>query len=184
MSSLLTPANPVPLPSSDPLTRPKEKFKGKTLEDVITYLKGQVSLGFITDLWGFYFSQQEQTLTAASTRINAVDLEDQAASIPATDMSGGALASGFYQVQFYGSPVIAGDGSSSLRVDLTFTDNGQTKTVTGTAIVGNSTGRVLYDVVPIYIDDNSPVTYAAVYAAGGGTPMKYDLRLRLVRVGT
>lgn len=168
--------NPLPTPYGEPLIVLRDRRKFPKFSDA------DPEEGQINQRWLEYMDNQATAQATATARIAAVDLTDQVASIAATDMSNGALASGFYEVLIFASVVQAATVSSSLTVGIDCTDRAQTKTIPGTAVTGNTTGTTLVAVVPIHIDNASPVRYTVTYASVGATSMKYDLHLVLRRV--
>ncbi len=166
----------LPLPLNDDLVQGKDRRRYPKPDDV------DPNEYRIDPLWAQALIQQQAAINASPSRVNTVQLKDQAASIAPTDMSGGVLAAGFYRAMWYATVSIAGDGASSVSVTLDFTDRGQAKSRTYSVIAGSSTGTFAQDGGVIRVDKASPVRYSTTYAAGGGTPLKYDLVLVLERV--
>jgi len=174
-----SPANPLPAPYSEALVqvRDRKRFPRSADKDPRE--------GFIVQRWLEYFDRQASNLSAATTRISEVTLQDQFASIGATDFSDTSLPAGYYEVLIFATVVQAPTTSYSLQVDIDFTYRGQTKNCIGTAMtLPNDTTAVLRTNVPVFVDNASPIRYTVTYASVGATVMKYDLRLILRRVDT
>lgn len=168
-------SNPVPIPAHERLVfaRDRARYRGAAQDP---------NEGKITPRWLEWFSEQNQLLTTAAQRLFDVTKTDQSASLSATDMSSGALAAGLYRVSYYATVTQAATVSSSLIVTLDWTDRTNTKTLTGSAMTGNTLGTVQIGGGLIRIDKNSPIRYATTYVSVGATSMTYDLVLTLERV--
>jgi hypothetical protein len=169
--------NPLPLPLADNLVNGKDRKRYPDPDDV------DPDEYKMTSLWMQAFIHNQTAISAAPARLNSVEKRDQGASISATDMSGGSLAQGFYRVTWYATIRVAGDAASSLIVTIDFTDRGQSKSFSSPSIAGSSTGTFAQGGGLVRADKVSPIRYSTTYAAGAGTPMKYDLVLVLERVG-
>ena len=172
-----SPANPLPAPYSEPLiqVRDRKKYPRPNEKDPRE--------GFIVQRWLEYFDRQASNLGAATTRVADVRKQDQSASIAATDLSDGTLVAGYYEVLIFATVVQAPSVSYSLQVDIDFAYRGQTKNALGTAMTAPlNTTAVLRAVVPVFIDNASPVRYTVTYASVGAPAMNYDLSLILRRV--
>jgi hypothetical protein len=182
-----SPVNPVPLPYTDPIAKPKpvpglDLRPEMRLSEVIRYLEAQKRGVYLTDTFLEYFSQQAQ-LQAETTSLAApvFEAEDQTASIAATDVSDGALAEGYYEFVTYATVVRAAGTSMSLTVTHDYTDNGQTKSESEVTTT-NATTTILRTGGLIHIDNASPVRVAVTYGSVGAPTMSYDVRSTLRRV--
>lgn len=179
MSTLVT--NPIPLPYGDPISKPRDPFKGRDLQDVIEYLKGLKQ--FITEPWSQALDQQAQQLASAPTRVNSVSGENQSASIIATDLASSTLTGGLYEVRPYARIIQAASVSSSLQLVIGYTENGVVLARTFTAVTGNTITTIMTDpIITIHADPGTPITYAWTYASVGAPPMKYRYDLVLSQV--
>jgi hypothetical protein len=185
MASVI-PVNPVPIPIGDPISAPRQPFKGGTLADVLQFLRSQDAHGFITLTWQRWLGQQQQTISAGSTRISAVPLAAQSASIGATDFSGGSISGGLYMIPVYARITTAattGAMTSSLIVAIGWTHGGVVQSFSWPALTGNSVTTVLTGPpITIRVDANSPITYTTTYASDAAGQMQYSLDLVLSRV--
>jgi hypothetical protein len=171
----------VPIPVSDPIARPRSA-RGRGQDDPFVR---RIAEGVRFDLpepWLAYFTQQALVVSQAAVRIQSESLTAQAASIGATDFSGGDLAAGVYRLSYYMRITQAATTSSSLEIVLDWTDGSQTPSFAGAALTGNllttyQTGSLL-----IHVDASSPVRYATTYASVGATAMQYRLDLTLEQV--
>lgn len=181
--STTIPINPVPLPTGDALTQPRKLFRGSTLQEVITFLRSQASQGYLTQTWQRYFGQQAQAISASPVLLDTITVTASGASIGATDLSGGALSEGLYELRFYARIVQAATVSSSLTVTLDFVDKGVVVSRSFPALTANTIATALTDPpLTIRSDGASPIRYSTTYASVGATPMLYDLEIVLTRV--
>ena len=167
--------NPIPIPSNDRLVK---------LRNLRRYPNPGTdpNEGKMEDRWQEYFTQAAADLAAASVRVvDPEELTDQAASISATDLSGGDLAAGVYEFVALATITQAATTSMSLTLTLDWRSRTQTKSESAVSTV-NSTGTVIRVGGLIRIDDSSPVRYATTYVSVGATPMKYELIVVLRRV--
>jgi len=172
-----SPANPLPAPYSEPLIQVRDRRRYPRPADK------DPREGFIVQRWLEYFDRQASNLGAASTRVADIRLQEQTASVAATDLSDGTLVAGYYEVLFFATVVVAPSVSYSLQVDIDFQYRGVTKNAIGTPMTAPlNTTAVLRDVVPIFIDNASPVRYTVTYASVGVPVMKYDVAFILRRV--
>ena len=165
MTSLL---NNAPPPVGEPIAQPKRKEFGPNQRDP--------KEGLLTDTWNDWFTDNQALLEKFPGRVGIpVSLTAQAASIAATDMSGGALSGGLYRVTYYARVTQAASVSSSLEVTLDWQDGGVAITFTGAAITGNTTASYGTYTLMIHIDSASPVRYSTTYASVGLGAMNYAL---------
>lgn len=165
--------NDAPIPLSDPIARPKREQFGKRKDP---------QEGLITEPWVSYLSQQSLVISQSMTRINSVSLTNQSASIGATDMSGGVISAGLYEIKYYARITQAATTSSSLTITFDWTDGAVSPSVSGTAITGNTTSTVQSGSYLIRVDNLSPVRYSTTYGSVGATPMKHSLYITLSEV--
>jgi hypothetical protein len=119
-------------------------------------------------------TRQQTTVDASPTRLRTESVAAQGASISAVPITLGPLAAGLYRVSYYARITRAATSSSSLTVSIGFTDGGASRTLSGAAMTGNTTGTVQSNTWLIRLDQASPVTYSAAYASSGATSMQYD----------
>lgn len=139
-------------------------------------------IGVVTEAWLNYFTRMGDSINAANTRLNAVTLTLQSASLSDTDFSGGNLKTGLYAVAYTAQITRAAGTSSSLTVTFTWTRNGVTQTFQRAAITGNTNQTHDEFYFLIRADQNSPVSYATTYASVGAPTMQYALDIVLSQV--
>lgn len=163
--------NNSPIPTDDPFVNPRGvQFKQGQVDDN----EGRLSKAAID-----WMTVLNSNVNLSAARIGVdVALSAQAASIGATDFSGGTLNAGLYAVIYYAQITQAATTSSSLTFALTWNFGGVAQAKTFAAITGNTTTTNDAAVWPIFID-GAPVRYSTTYATVGATPMKYALYLGL-----
>jgi hypothetical protein len=176
-------ANPLPPPSGEPITNPRAKGTSKFDPQVKVVLDGVDWL--VNDTWLRFFMNQSQTSEQAPTRVVApISLVQQGASIGATAIAPGQVASGLYALEYYARITTADTVSSSLTVTFGWTDHGQAVTFACLpAITGNTVTTVDSRRLMVYLDALAPITYATTYATVGASPMKYELYVTITSVG-
>lgn len=172
---MATSVNPLPLPS-EPLIvlRDKRKYPDPREKDPRE--------GYMSDRFREYFDRQAAGLAVATAVVNSVEALDQTASIAATDMSGASLASGTYEFTWFVSIRTAAGLSSSVIVTVDFVYRSATKTLSYSAVNGNTTATFGHGGGIIVIDSASPVRYSTTYASNPASAAHYDLLLVLRRV--
>ncbi len=138
--------------------------------------------GRLTEKWIDWFSSLNVRQNTIAQRLRTVTLETQSASIGTTTIPLGALGAGLYRVTTYVRITRPATTSSSLTVTVGWIETAITLTLSGAAIVGNTTSSVQTNTYLVRIDAASPVTYSTTYASVGGTTMQYRLDLVLERV--
>ena len=140
--------------------------------------------GLLTAAWRKWFERLPDTLDAIPSRINAVSLNSQSTSLPATDFSSAVLLAGLYRATYYARITQAATTSSSLTVSFSWTEGGVTQTATGAPIVGNTTATGQSDSIIIQVDKGTAVNYATTYSSTGATAMQYAIRFVLEKIKT
>lgn len=165
-----------PMPLQDPISRPKRTgLFGPKQDDPLE--------GTCSDPWVDWLSRLASQAGLAPTRIGQVSLVNQAASIAATDLSGGNLSAGLYKVSWYARITTAAGISSSLTVTIDWTDGGVAQQFSGAAMTGNTTATNQGEnQLLIHIDTLSPVRYSTVRASAGVPTMQYRLDVILEAV--
>lgn len=128
----------------------------------------------VTSTWVDWMTTLTTVVSQGPNRLNSTTATAQAASISATDASGGGIGAGSYRVSYYAQITQAATINSSLTVTLTWTYNGVLQTFSGTAITGNTTTTNQSGSLTI-LAAGSPVNYSTTYASAGATPMQYAL---------
>lgn len=129
-----------------------------------------------------WFRDLRQQVDLNPARITRVSRATQSASISTTAIPSETLVDGLYQVLTFTRVVRAATTSSSLRVDMSGTDNSVSYTQQGTAITGNTTATTGRDLFFLRISGASPISYSTTYASVGGTTMAYDLEIVLMLI--
>jgi len=163
-----------PLPVQDPIATPRRRNLGKGEIDQFE--------GLITFEWLRSLGQLQTQVSQGPTRVSSERLAEQAAAIPATDISGGALNAGLYRLSYYARITQAAGVSSSLTITLSFTDGGIPQSFTFAAMTGNTTTTIQSETKVIEADANTPIRYAVAYASAGAPVMKYRLSVSLEQV--
>jgi len=171
-----TPINPLPLPSNELLVFLRDRQRYPRAEDK------DPKEGRITPRWQEYLDREAANLSKSTTLINSASALNQSASIAATDFSGAALPAGTYEFEWFATVKTAAGVSSSLIVTVDFVYSSVTKTLSYTAMTGNTTGTFAHSGGIIVIDNASPVRYSTTYASNAAGAMHYDLFLVLRRV--
>jgi hypothetical protein len=138
--------------------------------------------GTLTLPWLMYFSRMPATLYAIPSRLNAVALGGQGASITATSFSPGVLAAGLYRVSYYVRVTTAAGVSSGLIVTFGWTDGGIACSLASADMTGNTTATNQSGSSIIRIDKGSSITYATTYASNAAGVMRYQLDVVLEKV--
>jgi len=165
-------ANTKPPPDRDRLTQAETRSEGDEERGRITH----PWLEWLRDLAGVADKSPQHLFT--------VSLEDQQASIGATDMSDGSLSAGLYRASYYARISQAATTSSSLTVTLGWTDDGVTPSYSGAAIAGNTTTTVQSGSILIEIDGKTAVNYSTTYASDPAATMQYELSVTLEKLPT
>lgn len=138
--------------------------------------------GLVGDTWREYFTALTQTVSQGPQRVAADRLTDQAATIAATDISGGGLSAGMYRLTYYMAVTQAAGVSSSLTVTLSWTDSGIPKSQAFAAVTGNTTATIQSGTIAVEVDGSSPIRYAVAYASVGAPVMKYKISVALEQI--
>jgi hypothetical protein len=126
--------------------------------------------------WIRWFQSLTQAIGATSGRVGAASVSAQAASIAATAISTPTLAPGLYQVSCYGRVTRAATTSSSLSVQIGWTDGGVACVAkAGGTATTNTTSTTTNGTVVVRVDQGTSITYSTAYASVGGVTMTYDL---------
>lgn len=126
--------------------------------------------------WQFYYRDQRQFLAqvpvnATPTSSNAVD---QTATVGTTTVTTTTQA-GLYGFEYYLTIITAAGVSSSAQVVAAWTDGGQSKSKTFTAVTGNTTTTTGSERYLFQCDGGSPITYSVTYASNPANAMHFTL---------
>ena len=155
-----------PIPASDPISsQPRKELTEAGQTDTLA--------GLVSTSWNEWFGLLSGQVNTSVFVQNSVSLEAQAASIAATDFTGGSLTGGLYFLAYYSQVTQAASVSSSLQVTLGWTTGGNTLSFAGTILTGNTITTGTSQIIMVPIDAGSPVTFSVAYASVGGTPMQY-----------
>jgi hypothetical protein len=158
-----------PAPRENPVVRAPEK-------------QGDPNAFLPTEIWGKFIDDWIATSNRKPTLAFDAKKTDQQASIAATDFTGGLLAAGLYRLQYYARVTQAASTSSSLQVQISWTDGSVAQSKTFSAVTGNTTSTTDIQTMLIRVDEGSPVRYEVTYASVGATPMKFALYVTLEHV--
>lgn len=127
-----------------------------------------------------YMTRLGSNVNAAPAIINQLRAVDQNESIAPTDLSGGALAAGLYELRYWATLVFPDGVSSSLDVTFSWTYRGVTQNAQAVALSTDTLGENSSGVTPLFFSDAaSPITVETIYSSG---IMKYDFYAVLLRV--
>lgn len=133
---------------------------------------------------GDYLFSLAETVNAAPSQVGTyVQLTGENDAIAPTDISGAGLTEGLYALNLWSRVEVPDGASSSLQVTITYTSGGVVQTFVGTLVNGNTTTSKSQQIVPLWIDGGTAVTYEVAYASGTPNAMEYQLVivLQLVR---
>lgn len=158
-----------PIPLEDPIAQPKRASFGKNPDP---------SEGRCTRSWIDWFTSLTNTVSASSTRVASVDIQDSV-SLGATDITDGNIAAGVYRFSYYSSITVAGGTPGALTVTLDWTEEGLARSFTGTGIADvTDTSLSESNTQLIKVDGASPVRYSLTVPLLGPT---YTLVVQLER---
>lgn len=167
----MTLVNNFPAPLSDPISRQKRPEYKDTQDP---------QAGLLTDAWIDYFTAQSLLLSKAGGIAYEASLQQQDASIAATDLTDGTLTTGFYELRYYLSVDQSAGAASKITAAFSWTSHGNAKTFTGPDLTSDLVDQYDAQCIPMWLDAQSPLTYSTTYAAGG--PMLYSLEIVLVEM--
>lgn len=125
----------------------------------------------------------QNSVNAAAQQVGVfVDLDAQDDAIPATDFDGGSLVTGLYQLAIWSLVEVPDGVSSAVQVTITYTSHGVVQQFIGTNVNGNTTTSKSQQVVPLWIDENTAVTYQTAYASNTPNAMQYQLTIALTLI--
>ena len=108
-----------------------------------------------------------------------IDRTGENDAIAATDFDGGSLVTGLYQLSIWSRVEVADGASSSVQATITYTSGGVVQTFVGTNVNGDTTTSKSQQIVPLWIDEGTAVTYQTSYASGTPNAMEYHLAIAL-----
>lgn len=123
-----------------------------------------------------------------ASQIATIDLTAQTAAITATNLTASAPRTGMYQISWSATITTAASTSSVLggangfRVGFTSPTDSVAKTVVaGNSVTSaaNTTGTAVAGSYVVYAKTGTAITYAFDYTSVGGTPMAFELHIRL-----
>jgi hypothetical protein len=132
-----------------------------------------------SDTWAYYLTSLTERLQQTPSRVGSVAVQDQGASIPGVDFSGGSLNAGVYRISYMARITGVAGTSSSLHVTVSWIDHGVSLAMTGAAMTGNTIATLQQGGGLIYSDAGTPVTYSTTYNSIGTPTMKYQLYVML-----
>jgi hypothetical protein len=137
----------------------------------------------IASVWYLWFFGLVAVLSAAPTLVATGSLKNKGASIPTTPIAIDDAQGGYYRVSIYARITRPATTSSSLTVQIGWTESGQTLLYAFPALTGNSVLSVLMQEPVIKNDQASPITYSTIYASAGAVTMQYSLDIAVERLG-
>lgn len=131
----------------------------------------------VTPRWRRWLLLLRESVDLSQVSIPVEAQLDQNASLATTSMDGGTLSAGLYSVSWYLAITVADGVSSSAQVAIAWVDSGNAKSYTAAAVTGNTTSTVQVDqIITIYSDGASPISYTLTYASNTPGAMHYDFR--------
>ena len=118
------------------------------------------------------FNVLSSTPTVFSARVGLVA---QNASIGTTNIPLPAISAGQYIVSYYARITTPAGVSSSLTVNLGWTESSIPLLFSGAAMTGNTITTVQSGSQMIIADGNTPITYSTTYASNAANAMQYRL---------
>lgn len=137
----------------------------------------------IASVWYLWFFGLVAVLSAAPTLVVTGSLKNQGAPISTTPLPIDDPQGGYYRVSVYARITRPATTSSSLTVQLGWSETGQTLLYAFPALTGNSVLSVLIQELVIKSDQASPITYSTIYASAGAVTMQYSLDIAVERLG-
>ena len=131
-----------------------------------SYIMSVVWYGWLID-----FIQRVQS---GAQVLKVVSLTTQTATIPTTQIPLPSLAGGVYRVSWYARITTPASISSSLTVNLAWTESAVALSASGAAMTGNTITTVQSAGFVMQIDPATALSYSTTYASVG-TPMAYLL---------
>lgn len=165
--------NAIPLPVGDAMVFSRDRLRYRDPREK------DPKEGTITRTWIEWLTRQSQQVAQSARRLFSAALQDQDASIAATDISNGTLAAGLYRVSFNLTQVQSATTSWSCSVTIDWTYRTVSKAITSTALTTNLTSAAQSFSYLVRVDKNSPIRYSTTYASVGATPARYDLAVTL-----
>lgn len=136
---------------------------------------------YIAKGWKIWLDAFVTLVLSALQFLKLVTLTNQNASIGATSIPLGSVSSGFYQISWYARITTVDAVSSSLTVNLLWTEGGTGLSVAGAAMTANLTTTVQSGVIDVQLDANAAISYSAVYVSNTPGQMRYSLRVSVTR---
>lgn len=140
--------------------------------------------GLMSSAWleALFSLQQRQTNSPQVVNNPVTFLQNQSADIAPTQFPF-VVISGVYRLSWYARITQAASTSSSFRITFAWSDQGQTCTASGIAMVGNTITSTQSDQLLVRADAASVLTYATTRLSVGGTPMQYALTVMAEYLG-
>jgi len=138
--------------------------------------------GMLSRSWLEWFARLVSTLASIPNVVNGTVLEDQGASISATDFSGTFIPAGLYRASYRIRVSRAAGVSSSLTVTLAWTGDSVAQSFTGAALTGNTTATYQQGTVILRSDADALVTFAVTYGSVGAPTMQYEIDVFLEKL--
>ena len=108
-----------------------------------------------------------------------VDLTGENDAIPATAFDDGNLQTGLYLLSLWSRVEVPDGAASAVQITITYTSGGVVQTFVGTNVNGNTTTSKSQQIVPLWIDEGTAVTYQTSYSSTTPNQMEYHLAIAL-----
>lgn len=159
---------PWPGASENWVDRVQDKATGK-----VNYPLSQEAIDWLLPL--------TNSVNAAPVQVGRfIDLVGQDDAIPADELGDGEdLPTGLYLLSIWSRVEVPDGALSSVQVTVTYTSGGVIQTFVGTNVNGNTTTSKSQQIVPLWIDAGTSITYQTAYSSGTPNAMQYALSIAL-----
>jgi len=131
--------------------------------------------GLITDTWTDFFMELTKVIAAAPQRLIVSEALNLGASVGVTTPAVGLHGPGLYRITFYLRIVRPATVSSSVLVNLQWTDKGVNVTLPFPALTLNLTRGITTGTALARADSANSLGYSTTYSSVGAQNMQYDL---------
>lgn len=150
------------------------EFAAAPVRDPIAVPDQQTGLLMLPRVWIDWFTSLTIRVDSNPQSFSPVTLPAQGAAIGTTPLPVVTNA-GLYRITYYARITTAATTSSSLTITLGWTDGGNSCSLSGAAMTGNTVTTVQTGTAMVRSDQAGALTYATAYASVGATSMQYSL---------
>lgn len=154
-----------------------------TSEVIARGIKSNDLTGYMSVPWSDWAESIDVALNASAAVFGQTALTGSSVSIGTTPITTKPLTSGLYRVSYYLIETQADNVGSKVTVNISWTDGGVTRTLSGADLTANNISAAQTGTLLVQSDASAPITYSTTYATtGGAPPMKYSLKVVLEQV--